>query len=287
MVEIDNYELSKKTTFNVGGIAKKLYIPESEKELISLLKKELKNEKKLFIISGGSNLLINDKKMFEHVIDAKNIDNTILKTSEGKYYIGCSNRIQKVINEINKDGYGGFEELVSLPALFGGIICMNAGTGSKETALFTISEFVDEVKVIDIRKKQIKWLKKDECEFGHRHSIFQNGNYFILGANITVKKQSKEKSKERVKNRLSRTKKCEYGKGCFGSCFSECNSKLLSIISLATINKKGVYQSKNNSNWLVNDGTGTYDKTMKIINRCIKFHKLFHKNIKCEVVIWK
>ena len=286
MVEIDNYELSKKTTFHIGGLAKKLYIPESEKELISLLKKELKNEK-IYIISGGSNLLINDNKVFDHVIDAKSVDDSIKKISEGKYYIGCSNKIQKVINEINKDGYGGFEELVSLPALFGGIVCMNAGTGSRKAPLFTISDFIVEVKVIDINKKEIKWMKKKDCEFGHRHSIFQNGSYFILGAIIKVKKQPIEKSKERIKNRLSRTKRCEYGKGCFGTCFSVGSSKLLRIVSLLTIDKKGVYQSKNNSNWLVNDGTGTYNKTMKIINRCIRIHKLFHKNIECEVRIWK
>lgn len=284
---IKDYNLSKSTTFHIGGIAKNLYIPESTEELIVLLNNELTDNNHLYILGGGSNLLINDNKIFENVIDTKEIDKSINNLSDGKYYIGCSNRIQNVVNEINKDGYGGFEELVSLPALFGGIIYMNAGIGSKNKSLFTISDFIDEVKVIDLKTKKIKWLKKEDCDFSHRQSIFQSNDYVILGANIRVNKQDIKKSKERIRARLEKTKKYERGKGCFGSCFAESNSKLLKLVSILSLNKNGVYQSKNNGNWLVNDGNGTFVQTMKIINKCKKIHKMFHKSIKCEVQIWE
>ncbi len=287
MKKIINCDLSKKTTFHIGGNAKHLYVPETTEELINLLKGDLRDERKIYIISGGSNLLINDKKEFENVIDAKCVDNSIEKLSDGKYYIGCSVRIQKLINAINLDGYGGFEELISLPALFGGIICMNAGIGTKQNSLFTISDFIESVKVIDLKTKNIKWIKKEKCDFSHRHSIFQDGNYFILGANIIVNKQSLDESKQRIKNRMNIAKGYERGKGCFGSLFAESNSKLLKIVSIMNINKKGIYQSKKNSNWLVNDGTGDYKKAVIIINRCKNIHKLFHKKIDCEVRIWE
>lgn len=281
-----NYDLSKSTTFHIGGIARNYYIPNSEEELINLLKTYLINEERIYIISGGSNILINDKKIFDNVISAKNIDEKIEKIEKGKYYIGCSARIQKVIKTINRDGYGGFEELVSLPALFGGIIYMNAGIGSKNDSLFTISDFIEKVKVIEYSTKEIKWLDKDECNFSHRYSIFHNNNYFILGAKIKVNEQEEEKSKKRIMERLEKSKKYDRGKGCFGTCFSEANNKLLHIVSFIYRRKGSIRFAKNNKNWLVNDGKGTFDDTMYIIKKCKKIHKAFHRKITCEVIVW-
>ena len=62
MEVICNESLKKYTTIKIGGIAKRLYIPESTDELIELINKL--NSSKLYIISGGSNLLINDEKVF-------------------------------------------------------------------------------------------------------------------------------------------------------------------------------------------------------------------------------
>ena len=58
--------------------------------------------------------------------------NTLVDEGKGRFYIGASNRIQKVISFVNEKGYGGFEELVGLPAMFGGIIYMNAGIGGEK-----------------------------------------------------------------------------------------------------------------------------------------------------------
>lgn len=284
---LQNYDLKRNTTFHIGGIAEKLYIPESEDDVIKLLDKELKDEKKIYIISGGSNLLINDQKKFNNVILATKVDKKIEKIGNGKYYIGSSCRIQSVITEVNKDGYGGFEELISLPALFGGIIYMNAGIGSKNHHLFTISDFIEKVKVINIKSKKIEWLDKPKCQFSHRYSIFHNNEYFILGAVINLKKQSLEESKERINNRIEKAKKYERGKGCFGSCFSEGNQRLLKIISILDFRKKGIYQAKNNCNWFVNDGTGNFKETIRLIKKCKNIHKIFRKNIKCEIQIWE
>ena len=58
------------------------------------------------------------------------VNNDIISLGNGKYYIGASVRLQRIINTINKDGYGGIEYLMSVPAMLGGAIYMNAGQGS-------------------------------------------------------------------------------------------------------------------------------------------------------------
>lgn len=285
---INDYDLSKATTFHVGGVAKKLYIPNHENELLELLNSELKNEKKLYILSAGSNLLINDNKVFDKVISVREIDKNIINKANGEYYVGASCRIQHVITTINKDGYGGFEELVSLPALFGGIIYMNAGIGAKNSSLFTISDFVVRVKVIDIENKKVIWLDKKDCEFSNRHSLFHNNKYIILGADIKCNKQDISISKERINNRLKKCKtKFERGKGCFGTCFKNANGKLLKIVAKKYPKHGGISFGKINKNWLVNDGSGTFNDTMFLINKCKIIHKILGQKIICEIIIWE
>jgi len=93
-------------------------------------------------------------------------------------------------------GYGGFEGLVGLPALFGGIIYMNAGLGGKNGTQFTISEFIDTVKVWDMDERKVVEFDRSQCEFSHRKSVFQEGHYVILGAVIQCVKRSLDEAKK-------------------------------------------------------------------------------------------
>lgn len=57
-----------------------------------------------------------------------------------------------MISFVNEKGYGGFEELIGLPAISGGIIYMNAGIGGEKGSIFTISEFVNKIRAYDLKK---------------------------------------------------------------------------------------------------------------------------------------
>ena len=56
-----DYDLKKKKWFNIGGKTKIYYKAEDLKELIRFLKK-IKQKESIFILGGGSNTLITDKK---------------------------------------------------------------------------------------------------------------------------------------------------------------------------------------------------------------------------------
>ena len=64
----ENVVLSKYTTFRMGGLAKKLYFPESETELLEIVQN---TKLPRYIIGGGSNLFINDQREFEKVISLR------------------------------------------------------------------------------------------------------------------------------------------------------------------------------------------------------------------------
>ena len=292
MIILNNEPLSKRTTFHIGGTAEKLYIPESEEELIQVSKDIYDRDHRVYVISGGSNLLINDDRAFPEVVCMAKACRELEQLHDGVFYIGASVRIQKAISFVNSFGYGGFEELIGLPALFGGIIYMNAGIGRESASLFTISEFVDSVRALDLKTGETVTLTAEECRFGRRTSVFKNGQYIILGAQITCRATDRDDAASRIQKwREYCHKSYEYGKGCFGSCFMRFKGPILRTLS--ALYKKGIlkYSGKvrfanNNANWLVNEGGGTYKDAMTIINRCKKLHKLAFQKLECEVIIW-
>ena len=60
-----NFDLKKTNWFNIGGITKAYFKPESLDELISFLKR-FGHKEKIFLLGAGSNVLIKDE-LFEGV----------------------------------------------------------------------------------------------------------------------------------------------------------------------------------------------------------------------------
>ena len=292
MIVLKDVHLAGKTTMKIGGYADQFYIPESEEELIGIAQEIYDKNQQVFILSGGSNLLINDDRRFDQVVHMSKACTKMAELGEGRFYIGASNRIQKVISFVNDAGYGGFEELVGLPAFLGGIIYMNAGIGGEKNPLFTISDFVESVRAWDLQEKKLVELPVEQCDFAHRTSVFHRHPYIVLGASIQCQKRSKKEAKERKEARLRVCReKFEYGKGCFGTCFKKVDYRILKMVSawdkVCKLGKGRVTMGRSNKNWLVNHGNGKYQDAIRIINACKRIHQLCRKEAQFEVVIWE
>lgn len=276
--------LKKFTTVKIGGKAKNLFFPESREELIELLKTLPKNN--FHILSGGSNVLINDRKTFENVIILTKMDTTITSLGNGEYYAGASVRIQKLINTINKDDYCGIEYLYSVPALVGGAVVMNAGRGKLHG--LAISDYIEKVYVYD--EGNIRILDKKECNFSYRNSIFKGSGLIVLGASFTFEKKDLNNSDQLTKQERMDFSKAvqDYSGPSFGSVFCQQNKFIMQVVRiLGPGYKNGMAFSKKTSNWLTNRGEGTFSQAIKLINRVEKIHKLIGKKIVPEVIIWK
>lgn len=66
---LNNEPLSKYTTVRLGGVAEKMYIPETTEKLVELLRKEPIQ----YVIGGGSNLLIADRT-FDKVLNLRKVE---------------------------------------------------------------------------------------------------------------------------------------------------------------------------------------------------------------------
>ena len=276
----NNADLSKLTTVHIGGIAKELIIPESDYELLNVIKER----KPKYYIGGGSNLLISDRA-FDTVVSLREFNKNIVDKGDGQFLVGGSVRLQKLILEINNKGYGGIEFLFSVPGLLGGAVAMNAGGGQDQG--FSISDYI--VNVNCIIDGNIVSLDKKSCLFAFRDSLFkQNPSIIICSALLKFPKQLKELSEQRRKERLDFCREIhDLAYPNFGSVYRVYSPRIVHVVRLLQRNyTKGVHFSCITDNWLCNKGNGTFNQAMCQI-KIVKFiHKLFFQKCIPEVIIW-
>lgn len=276
---LENEKLSKYTTVKIGGITKKMLIPENTEELIDVIKQYNPS----YFIGGGSNLLISDRS-FDLVVNLRHFNDKIEDRGNGVYYIGASVRLQKLIHTINENGYGGIEYLFSVPGLVGGAVVMNAGRG--KAYKMSISDYIISVDTIDNGERHT--FTKDQCKFEYRSSIFKNSDSIILGILFKFPEQDKEISEKLRKERIDLCKSLQDNtKPNFGSVFMEANDRIINFVKRQGIGNKNIHFSKKTRNWLLNENNGTYVEAMKAIKKVEFMHKLFRKKCVLEVIVWK
>ncbi len=279
MVEIKNADLSKYTTVRIGGTARKLLIPESTEELLETVN----TQRPEYFISGGSNLLINDRD-FDLVVSLKSFDDSIADLSGGMYRVGASANLQKVIRKINDDGYGGIEYLCNVPGLIGGAVAMNAGTGRKQNR--SISDHIISIDAI-IDGKTVT-MKKEDCGFSHRNSFFrEHPECIIISVLFRFREMTREES-DRAKEEKMRyyREKRDASHPNFGSLFRQSNYRIMLVARKFKIGKR-VHFSGKTVNWIINEDHGSYSDAIKAIKKVEMMHRMLGQKIKREVIVWE
>lgn len=269
--------LAPLTTFRMGGKAARLWVPKRGDDLRALPK----GKNGYRVLSAGSNLLVSERT-FTDVVSMREYDDSIESLGDGEYRVGASARVQKLISEVNADGYGGIEALVSVPAMVGGLICMNASVPSAKTC---ISDHLVSVEVFDGEK--VVEVPKAECGFAHRTSVFQDGHALILGARFKFPKQDPVASAAKVDARRKYVKEAQDKSApSFGSVFRESSGRAMGIVRKRGIAVGGVGFSRKTGNWLLNNG-GTFADAMAAIEKAKTVNKMFGKKAKLEVRVWR
>ena len=282
VIVLENENLSKYTTLGIGGIAKKMYLPEDKYEMQELIK-QLQDYN---IIGAGSNLLINDKKIFENVICTKKMKREIIDLTDGKFEISSSVMLPYLVKEVNKKGYGGIEFLASVPGTFGGGVVMNAGRGRNSGEF--ISNYVENITVI--KDGRIVTYSKEECEFAYRESYFYNHpDEVIISGIIQLPRQEYFISESRQKKRLDYCRNTQDHSGRnVGSVFNLYNKYIMCIMQKMHVGwKHGIHFSNKTSNWIINEGEGTYKQVIFLIKLVICMHKVTFLKYHLEVIVWR
>ncbi len=153
------------TTFKVGGPARYFVRVETEEELLDAFRQAQKVNCPVFVLGGGSNLLVSDRGYPGLVIQMaiKAVD-----WREEEAEIGSGVSLSWLVKESARRGLSGLEWDVAVPGTVGGAICGNAGAPDH-----SIGQLVKEVRFFDRNKLSFDCYSAEQCCFDYRDSVFR------------------------------------------------------------------------------------------------------------------
>src|SRR3989344_3487517 len=169
----NNFLLKNYSNFKIGGNAKYFLEIKSTEDLIHGLKlwkkiseKLPKDEQKVFILGGGTNLLVSDNG-FDGLVIHNNIK--FIEEKDGLVLVGAGVLIKDLLGFCIKNSWSGLEWAGGLPGTVGGAIRGNAGAFAGE-----IKDNTEEVISLDFQNLRTKKRRNKQCYFGYRTSVFKN-----------------------------------------------------------------------------------------------------------------
>lgn len=181
-----NVRLAKYTSFHIGGTAEFFAEIKSIQELKKAINYAEDKKINIFILGGGSNILLPDNHI-DMLVLKMNIRGITLK--DNIIHAGAGEVWDKVVANAVSKNLNGIENLSLIPGSVGGAVYQNIGAYGAE--LKDTLKFVD---VFDTKLRTIKKISKNECGFGYRTSMFQRQEgrkYIILGASLKLRRDLK------------------------------------------------------------------------------------------------
>jgi UDP-N-acetylmuramate dehydrogenase len=178
----ENIPLAPLTTLKIGGPAKYFVEARSDGEVQEALQFARSRDLPLFVLGGGSNLVIADAGWPGLVlkIAIPGIDERSGHDDEGKglFDVGAGEPWDKFVSRAVMAHCAGVECLSGIPGSAGGTPVQNVGAYGQEVA-----ETIAAVRVLDLKDNQVRELCKEACQFSYRSSIFntsERGRFIVL-----------------------------------------------------------------------------------------------------------
>ena len=180
-----NISLKNYNTFGIDVTAKRFISVDSVYQLQQLLK----TEKDIFLISGGSNMLLTkDIEQLVVHIDINGI--SIDKEDDNFVYltVNAGENWHEFVLFCVDNNYGGIENLSLIPGNVGTCPIQNIGAYGVE-----VKDTITKVEAIEIESQKLVSFSNAECNFGYRNSIFKNevkGNFVITSVSFKLTKKN-------------------------------------------------------------------------------------------------
>lgn len=163
--------LGQFTTLNIGGPARFFIRAESELNVIAAFKFAEENGFELFVLGGGSNVVISDQGFDGVVIQIAIKGSSIRKADENTAFItaGAGEEWDEIVKLSVDKGLQGLECLSGIPGSVGGTPVQNVGAYGQDVA-----ESIHLVRCFDRKTQSIIELSNNDCKFSYRTSIFNS-----------------------------------------------------------------------------------------------------------------
>ena len=188
---LENVPLAPLTTLRVGGDARFFVRAHSLAEVEQAVTFALDRQLNLFILGGGSNLVVSDRG-FDGLVLQIAVDGIEERRTEAATWPGAAENASRVVIldvgagvtwdafvafSVSKN-YGGVECLSGIPGSVGGTPVQNVGAYGQE-----VSDTIVSVLAYDLHQHCVRELQKDDCGFSYRASVFNSTHHgrYIIG----------------------------------------------------------------------------------------------------------
>jgi UDP-N-acetylmuramate dehydrogenase len=170
----ENVPLAPLTTFKVGGPARYFIEASSEGEVLQAVSLAKERSFPLFVLGGGSNILMSDKGFPGLVlrIALKGIAERKLSVpgeSAREFSVGAGEDWDAFVALAVEHDCQGIENLSGIPGTVGGTPVQNVGAYGQE-----VSETIISVRALDTQTLKLIDFSNAQCGFAYRTSIFNS-----------------------------------------------------------------------------------------------------------------
>lgn len=182
----ESVSLKEFTTFDIGGAARYFADARSTDEVREALAFARAKNADVFILGGGSNILVADGG-FDGLVVRANRRGISFESSGGRERAtaGAGESWDAFVAECVRRNLSGLECLSGVPGTVGGAVVQNIGAYGE-----SVSDTFASAEVIDCRSEDMRVvrLERDACGFSYHDSIFgkEPGRYVILSATFSL-----------------------------------------------------------------------------------------------------
>ncbi len=170
-------DISAYTTFQLSSKVQKVLVFKGG-DIKSLLD-QVPNEHSIFVLGGGSNIILPPELADRTVVKIENKGINIVDEDDSSVTlkVASGELWDDVVAHAVHNGYSGIEALSAIPGITGATPIQNVGAYGAE-----IKDVLVSLEAYDIKKKEMVTILNAECEFAYRASIFKKEwkNKFII-----------------------------------------------------------------------------------------------------------
>jgi len=174
-----NISLAPFTTLRIGGPARYFAEVRTEDDLLDAIAFARKRSIPIFVLGGGSNLVVSDAG-FDGLVIHVAVRGSITSAHQSslvEYTVPSGLDWNSFVHSVCEQGVSGIECLAGIPGTVGGTPVQNVGAYGQEVA-----ETVSSIRALDLETTTFVTLDNAACGFAYRRSIFNTthrGRYIV------------------------------------------------------------------------------------------------------------
>jgi UDP-N-acetylmuramate dehydrogenase len=169
--------LAPLTTLGLGGRASRMAIVGDDADLVEAFLEAKSKGERVFILGGGSNVVIADEGFQGLVIRlaSRGVEVEMLEGGKVRLDVAAGEDWDALVARAVSEGWSGIESLAGIPGLVGATPIQNVGAYGHE-----VKETLVRVRVYDREAGVFAELEASQCAFGYRTSLFRGSDRYVV-----------------------------------------------------------------------------------------------------------